>query len=221
MIDDELPIRRFLRASLPEEEYELQEAENGEQGVRLTATENPDVVLLDLGLPDFDGLEVTKRIREWSPVPIIILSARHQERDKVLALDAGADDYLTKPFGVPELLARVRVALRHSRLTAAQPEPTFESNGLMVDQSARRVFVRGKEVHLTPHEYKLLTALIKHAGMVVTHKHLLNEVWGPAYETESHYLRVYMAQLRQKIEEEPANPQMLMTEPGVGYRLLV
>jgi len=219
IIDDEIQIRRFLKASLPPDEYELHEAENGEGGIRLVASTQPDVVLLDLWLPDIDGTEVARRIREWSSVPIIVLSARHQESDKVAALDLGADDYLTKPFGINELLARVRVALRH-RSSNAQSEPVFQSGQLKVDQAKRQVFVDGEEIHLTPHEYALLATLIKHAGMVVTHKHLLTEVWGSGYEQESHYLRVYMAQLRQKIEKEPASPEILLTEPGVGYRLV-
>ena len=181
---------------------------------------NPDVVLLDLGLPDLDGLEVTERLREWTQTPIIVISAREQEHDKVKALDAGADDYLTKPFSAGELMARVRVALRHAlRLRSGQNEPVFAHAGLCVDLAARRVFVRDNEIHLTPIEYKLLTTLIRHAGKVVTHRQLLLEVWGPGQVSEVQYLRVYMTQLRHKLEADPARPRFLLNEPGVGYRL--
>jgi two-component system KDP operon response regulator KdpE len=183
-------------------------------------TRNPDVVLLDLGLPDLDGLEVTKRLREWTQTPIIVISAREQELDKVKALDAGADDYLTKPFNAGELLARIRVALRHgSRQNAGQQEPVFVLQNLRVDLAKRQVFVDDKEVHLTPIEYKLLTMLIRHAGKVMTHSQLLKEVWGPAHVNEVQYLRVYMTQLRHKLEVDPARPRFLMNEPGIGYRL--
>ena len=218
IIDDEAPIRRFLRASLDPAEYDLVEAENGQQGIQKTATENPQVVLLDLGLPDIDGVEVAKRIREWTEVPIIVLSARGQERDKVDALDAGADDYLTKPFGINELLARIRVALRHSR----KPEPAetiVEGYGVRIDLAARLVYRDGVEIHLTPNEYGLLAALARFPGRVLTHKQLLEEVWGPAYKEETHYLRVYMGQLRHKLESDPAQPKLLINEPGVGYRM--
>ncbi len=220
VIDDELPIRRFLRASLDPKEYELLEAENGAEGIRITAKSNPAVVLLDLGLPDMDGVEVARSLREWTQVPIIVLSARGQEQDKIDALDAGADDYLTKPFGVGELVARIRVALRHSGRSADDPpDPVFEAGGLRVDLALRQVWRDGTEIHLTPIEYKLLALLIRHAGKVLTHKQLLTEVWGPAYEIETHYLRVYMGQLRHKLEATPAEPRYLTTEPGVGYRL--
>jgi len=220
VIDDELAIRRFLRASLDHALYDLQEAENGEAGIRMTATSNPQIVLLDLGLPDIDGIEVARRIREWSQVPIVVLSARGQELDKVAALDAGADDYLTKPFGIQELMARIRVALRHSRHN--EPfEPVFEAYGVRVDLALRRVFRAEEEIHLTPTEYNLLAVLIRHAGRVVTHRQLLTEVWGPAYATESQYLRVYMGQLRHKLEIDPSQPKLLTNEPGVGYRLQV
>lgn len=218
VIDDEAPIRRFLRASLDPDRYELIDAEDGGSGIRLVATRNPDVVLLDLGLPDMDGVDVAQSIREWSKVPIIILSARGQEHDKVAALDAGADDYLTKPFGVGELLARIRVALRHSSKEMPQ-DPVVEAPGLRIDLSTRRVFRDGEEIHLTPNEYKMLAVLARHAGRVVTHKQLLNDVWGPQYAEEAHYIRVYMGQLRHKLEPDPANPRALTTEPGVGYRL--
>jgi two-component system KDP operon response regulator KdpE len=222
VIDDEVPIRRFLRASLDPAEYHLVEADTGQIGIQLTASENPDLVLLDLGLPDMDGIEVAKSLREWTQVPIIVLSARGQEQDKVAALDAGADDYLTKPFGTGELLARIRVAIRHAQRAAGDPgDPVFEAENLRVDLAARRVFRGSEEVHLTPLEYKLLTTLIRHAGKVVTHRHLLTEVWGPAYSEENHYLRVYMGQLRHKLEDDPAQPKLLMNEPGVGYRLRV
>jgi two-component system KDP operon response regulator KdpE len=218
VIDDEAPIRRFLRASLDPAEYELDEAEDGGTGLRLVATRNPQVVLLDLGLPDMDGVEVARSLREWSAVPIIVLSARGQEQDKIDALDAGADDYLTKPFGVGELLARIRVALRHAGKDAPK-EPVVEAFGIRIDLATRQVFRDDEEVHLTPNEYKLLAILAKHAGRVVTHRYLLAEVWGEAYVEESHYLRVYMGQLRHKLEPDPASPRALTTEPGVGYRL--
>ncbi len=221
VIDDEAAIRRFLRSSLPENEYFLLEAETGEAGLRLTATENPDIVLLDLGLPDLDGIEVARRLREWTEVPIIVLSARGRETDKVQALDAGADDYLTKPFGVKELLARIRVALRHSQRGKEPANPVVEADGLRIDLAARQVFLDTVEIRLTPNEYKLLAALARSPGMVLTHKQLLTEVWGPAYSEEAHYLRVYMGQLRHKIERDPAKPRFLRTEPGVGYRLIV
>lgn len=218
VIEDEAAIRKLLRAGLEPELYDLFEAENGTEGMRLVAAKNPDVVLLDLGLPDLDGVEVARQLREWTTVPIIVLSARGHEEDKIAALDAGADDYLTKPFGVGELTARIRVALRH-RKTTETPEPVFEAFGVRVDLAGRHVFRDNVEIHLTPNEYKLLAMLIRHSGMVLTHRQLLQEVWGPAYLDESHYLRVYMGQLRQKLEENPANPRMLTTEPGVGYRL--
>jgi len=221
VIDDEKEMRRFLKACFDPAEVELMEAENAAEGMRLVARANPDVVLLDLGLPDMDGIEVARQLREWTQVPIIVLSARGREKDKIEALDAGADDYLTKPFGVGELLARIRVTLRHaSRSKGPNTDPIFESKDLRVDISLRRVFVDGKEVHLTPIEFKLLAMLVRHAGMVLTHKQLLTEVWGPAYFDETHYLRVYMGQLRHKLEADPARPRHITTEPGVGYRLL-
>jgi len=219
IIDDETAIRRFLRASLDEKQFKLIEAADGREGLRLAATGRPDVILLDLGLPDIDGTRVAMEIREWSEVPIIVLSAREREQDKVKALDAGADDYLTKPFGIGELLARIRVALRHSRKTPA--EPVFRAGDLEVDLASHVVKREGVEVHLTPNEYGLLATLVKHAGKVVTHKQLLTEVWGGAYTEESHYLRVYMGQLRHKLEADPTRPKLLTTEPGVGYRLKV
>ena len=221
IVDDEPPLRHFLRATLASHGYALAEAPTGQAALDLAAERQPAIVLLDLGLPDLDGLEVTRRLREWTSVPIVVLSARGQERDKVAALEAGADDYLTKPFGMAELLARIRVALRHAA-RATQPAPAEVAFGdVRVDAGRRLVTVAGAEVHLTPIEYDLLTTLIRHAGKVVTQRQLLREVWGPAYATEAHYLRVYMGQLRRKIEADPARPRHLITEPGVGYRLRV
>ena len=220
LIEDEPPIRRFLRASLPTQGYHLEEATTGEEGLLQAAMRRPDVIILDLGLPDIDGLEVTRRLREWTATPIIVLSARGREDDKIAALDAGADDYLTKPFGLGELLARLRVALRHAARTPGEEgEPVFRVGDLRVDLIRRQVWVAEEEVHLTPNEYKLLTTLVQHAGKVLTHRQLLREVWGPGYAEENHYLRVYMGQLRHKLEKEPARPRYLLTEPGEGYRL--
>lgn len=219
IIEDEAPLRRFLRAALAAQSYRLVEAETAAEGLQRATEHNPDIVLLDLGLPDGDGLDVTSRLREWTRVPIIVLSARGQERDKVQALDAGADDYLTKPFGTSELLARIRVALRRVAERTPNEEPIVALGDVTVDLARRLVTRAGKPVHLTPHEYKLLTTLLKYAGKVVTHKQLLKEVWGPQAVSQTHYLRVYMAQLRQKLEADPARPRYLTTEPGVGYRL--
>jgi two-component system KDP operon response regulator KdpE len=223
IIEDEQPIRRFLRAALTAEGYRLNEAESGQQGLRLATQQPPDLVILDLGLPDQDGQQVLKSLREWLTAPIIILSARDQETQKVQALDSGADDYLTKPFGIAELLARIRTALRHS---AGGPEtlPVFTVGDITVDLAARLVTVRKEsmrqeQVHLTPLEYKLLATLIKHAGKVLTHRFLLHEVWGPGHADETHSLRVFMASLRRKLEADSARPRHLLTEPGVGYRL--
>jgi two-component system, OmpR family, KDP operon response regulator KdpE len=220
IIEDDVPIRRFLKASLDPAEYELLEAETGNDGMRAAALLNPQVVLLDLGLPDIDGVDVVKGLREWTQVPIIVLSARGHEKDKVDALDAGADDYLTKPFAVGELLARIRVAVRRSGREKVA-EPVFEHGDLRVDFASRQVTRGAAQVHLTPNEYRLLTVLVRHAGQVVTHKQLLSEVWGAEYAEESHYLRVYMGQLRHKLEADPAKPQMLINEPGVGYRFRI
>lgn len=221
LVEDEAPIRKLLRVTLSHHGYECIEAQSGDEGLLKAAEYPPDVVILDLGLPDMEGVEVLRRFREWSKAPVIVLTARGMEAEKVGVLDAGADDYVTKPFGANELLARIRVALRHStRAGKESPEPEFQVGELKVDLLHRRVFVAEKETHLTPIEYRLLTTLIKHAGMVLTHQHLLKEVWGPGTTQEVHYLRVYMAQLRQKLEENPADPKYLMTEPGVGYRLL-
>jgi two-component system KDP operon response regulator KdpE len=220
VIEDESQIRRFLRATLTGHGYTLVEAGTARDGLALAAARQPDLIILDLGLPDLDGLEVTRQLREWTPVPIIVLSARGQEQDKIAALDAGADDYLTKPFSVGELQARMRVALRHAARTVQEPaEPILTIGKLHIDLARRQVFVSDAEVHLTPIEYKLLATLVRHAGKVVTHRQLLKEVWGPAYEHETHYLRVYMGQLRHKLEKDPARPRYLTTEPGIGYRL--
>ncbi len=219
-IEDEQEIRRFLRVSLSHHGYLLAEAEDGAGGILQAAQQQPDLIVLDLGLPDMDGLEVIRRVREWSRLPIIVLSARGQEREKVTALDAGADDYLTKPFSVGELLARIRVALRHQVFDHNNGGTSvFQVDQLKVDLARRQVQANGRQVHLTPTEYRLLTTLVQHAGRVITHRQLLKEVWGPDSVQENHYLRVFMAQLRQKIEADPARPRYLLTEPGVGYRL--
>jgi two-component system, OmpR family, KDP operon response regulator KdpE len=218
LIEDEPQIRRFLRTTLGSQGYRLFEAATGTDGLVEAASRQPDVVIVDLGLPDIDGLEVIRRLREWSTVPIIVLSARGQEPDKVVALDLGADDYVSKPFGADELLARVRVALRH-KAGVAREDAVFTTGELRVDLGRRHVFVREQEVKLTPTEYRLLTTLVRYAGRVLTHRQLLKEVWGPNQTEEAHYLRVYMAQLRRKIEVDPAQPRYLLTEPGVGYRL--
>lgn len=219
LIEDEPEIRRFLRTTLPAHGFRLHEAVTGKDGLTEAKARNPDLVLLDLGLPDLEGNEVIRRIREWTTTPIIVLSARDQEQAKVAALDLGADDYITKPFGVNELLARVRTALRHAARPGDGGESVFVLGDLKVDLGRRQVFVSEKEVHLTPIEYKLLTTLIRHAGKVLTHRQLLKEVWGPLHVDEGHYLRVYMRQLRNKLERNPAHPLYLVTELGVGYRL--
>lgn len=218
IIDDEVAIRRFLRTVLSSEEFSLHEAEHGHAGLSVTATIRPDLILLDLGLPDLDGIEVIKRIREWSQVPIIVLSVREREEDKIAALDAGADDYLTKPFGVGELLARMRASLRRARQLT--PEPTFVRDDLEVNLELRRVLVKGLEVQLTPTEYDLLKLLISQAGKVLTHRHILNKIWGPSHLEQPHVLRVNISNLRRKIEPDPAQPRYITTEPGVGYRLV-
>jgi two-component system KDP operon response regulator KdpE len=220
VIEDELPIRRFLRVHLEAQGYVLHEATTGADGIVEVASRQPDAVILDLGLPDMDGVEVIRRVREWSGVPIIVLSARGQENDKVTALDAGADDYVSKPFGPGELLARLRVALRRSaQATGGEATGVFVVDRLVLDMVKRRVSVDGNEVHLTPTEYKMLCTLARHAGRVLTHRQLLREVWGPTHGEDVHYLRVFMTQLRRKLEAEPAHPRYLLTEPGVGYRL--
>ena len=218
VIEDEVQMRRFLRASLTSNGYQVVETDTAEAGLAQAAARNPELILLDLGLPDQDGLAVTQRLREWTKTPIIVISARGREEDKIQALDAGADDYLTKPFGVGELLARMRVALRNAargELGSSQ----FSVGELKIDLIRRQVLVSEKEVHLTPIEYKLLATLVKHAGRVITHRQLLREVWGPNSSDQTQYLRVYMGQLRHKLEQNPSRPQFLTTEPGVGYRL--
>ena len=217
VIDDELAIRRFLRASVDPTQYEVVEAEDGLTGVRLAATENPDLILLDLGLPDIDGVEVTHRIREWSQTPIIILSARGADDDKVIALDAGANDYLTKPFSVAELFARIRVALRSVQHNPAASVVII--GDLTIDIASHRVIRGQTDVRLTKTEFKMLALMARNLGKVLTHTQLLREVWGPEYEGELHYLRVYAQQIRTKIEEDPTQPKLLITETGIGYRL--
>lgn len=218
LIEDEVGIRRFLRAALEGQGFTCVEAPTGNEGIAQAATRAPEIILLDLGLPDMDGLEVMRRIREWSTVPIIVLTARGKEREKVDALDRGADDYVTKPFSVLELLARVRAARRYRAESGATAE-VIETGGLRIDMARRRVSVQGNAVQLTPIEYRLLATLARHAGRVLTHEFLLREVWGPTSTEQRHYLRVYMAQLRQKLEADPSRPTVLMTEPGVGYRM--
>jgi len=218
VVEDEAQMRRFLRVALKNDGYRLVESETAKDALEQAAARSPDLVLLDLGLPDQDGLTVTERLREWSAAPIIVISARGREEDKIKALDAGADDYVTKPFGVGELLARIRVALRHTA-SSATGDSVFVIGDLKVDLGRRLVLVRDKEIHLTPIAYKLLTVLIKHAGRVVTHRQLLREVWGPNSSDHTQYLRVYMGQLRHKLEENPSRPAYLVTEPGVGYRI--
>lgn len=217
IIEDEQPIRRFLCASLSNEGYQVSEAFSGNEGLRKASSHPPDLVILDLGLPDLDGQEVLKRLREWYTAPIIVLSARDQETQKIKALDQGADDYVTKPFGIGELLARMRTAIRHSHHVG--PEATSVSIGdLRVDLAARLVYRNSQEVHLTPLEYKLLVTMLKHAGKVLTHRFLLREVWGPQDSQENHYLRVFVASLRRKLETDPARPRYIITEQGTGYR---
>lgn len=217
--DDEPQIRRLLRTSLGAHQYQVLEAARGQEALAKAAEERPDLLILDLGLPDMDGLEVLARLREWSDVPVIVLSVRDREMEKVEALDRGADDYVTKPFGMSELLARIRATLRH-RLQAEVEAPVFQSGDLSVDLARRIVTVAGQEVRLTPKEYDILRVLVTHAGKVLTHQQLLRQVWGPGYEQETHYLRVHIGQLRQKIEPAPAQPRYILTEPGVGYRLI-
>ena len=218
VVDDERSIRRFLRASLGSQ-FAIFEATSGEEALAAVVNDRPDVVILDLGLPDMDGVEVTRRLREWTQIPIIIVSVREQEKDKIAALDAGADDYLTKPFGVGELMARLRSALRRS--AQAETEPTFKTGNLVVDLNLREVSVKNEIISLTPTEYDLLRTFIKHAGKVLTHDQLLRAVWGTAYESETHMLQVNISNLRRKIEPDPVRPTYLVTEPGVGYRLKV
>lgn len=218
VIDDELQIRKLLRVALTGHGYDVTEASNGMDGLIEATGCKPDLIILDMGLPDIDGVEVIKRLREWSKIPVIILSVKDREVDKVAALDAGADDYVTKPFGMGELLARIRAALRHS--PGVGDEPVLEFGDLTVDLAHRKVKVKGEDIKLTPTEYEIIRQLAVHAGKVLTHKALLKSIWGLPYENDSHYLRVYVGQLRRKIEKDPANPQHIITEPGVGYRLL-
>jgi len=222
VIEDDPPIRRFLRTGLASHGFEVYEADCGKRGLVEAGNRKPDLVILDLGLPDMDGVEVVKRIREWSAMPVIILSARGSEQSKIEVLDAGADDYLTKPFGLGELLARMRVALRHSARFPQQGESgVFTTGGLQIDLLNRWVRLDGEEVHLTPIQYRLLALLAQHAGKVLTQHQILKEVWGPSHTENAHYLRIYMSQLRQKLEADPAQPRYLLTESGVGYRLSV
>lgn len=217
VVDDEPAIRRFLRVSLSSQGYVVFEASTGQEALTATAAHRPDLIILDLGLPDLEGVEVTRRLREWSQTPVIILSVRGQEADKIAAFEAGADDYLTKPFGVGELTARMRAALRHT--AAAAGEPVFTSGDLVVDLGRRIVTLSGRELQLTPTEYDLLKVLVRNADRVVTHRHLLNEIWGSGYSADAHVLRVNVSNLRRKIEADASRPRFIVTEPGVGYRL--
>jgi two-component system KDP operon response regulator KdpE len=219
VVDDENAIRRYLRAALSAQGFAIFEAANGQEAINAVVSNHPDLIILDLGLPDFDGIEVTRRLREWSQTPIIILSVREAENDKIAALDAGADDYLTKPFGTGELMARMRVALR--RLTHTPDEPVLQVEELKMDLSRRLVTVGQEQVSLTPTEYEILRLLLQNAGKVLTHRQLLRQVWGTAYESEMHILRVNISNLRRKIEADPSRPHYLLTEPGVGYRIRV
>lgn len=220
VVEDEPQMRRFIRASLSSHGYRVLEAERAQEAVMMLTGHNPEIVLLDLGLPDGDGIDLTREIRGWSRVPLIVISARGREDDKVAALDAGADDYLTKPFGVNELLARMRVALRHAEPQGdGQSARTLTFGELTIDLVRREVLRGTEELHLTPIEYKLLVLLAQNAGKVLTHRHILKEVWGPAYASQTHYVRVHMAELRKKVEADPSRPKLLVTEPGVGYRL--
>jgi len=220
VVEDELAIRQFLRTALRLQGYSVFEAETGQRGLIEANIRKPDLLILDLGLPDMDGVEVIKAIRAWSTLPIIVLSARSQERQKVDALDLGADDYLTKPFGIDELIARIRVALRHAnRKEQSLDNDVLVTGGLKVDLSKRLVSVDGREIALTPIQYRLLAVLAKNAGKVMTHRQIMKEVWGPSYVDNVHYVRMYMSQLRHKLETDPAKPQYLVTESGLGYRL--
>ena len=217
IVDDERPIRRFLNASLGSR-YTILEAENGNDAIKIAALDHPEIIILDLGLPDMDGKDVTRRLREWSDVPIIVISARDSEQDKVAALDAGADDYLTKPFGISELLARIRVALRRSN-KSAEEAAIFQDDDLLIDFVKRNVRLNNSPVTLTPTEYSILRTLVTHMGKVLTHQQLVKEVWGGNYEVNAHLLRVNISNLRRKIETNPLQPRHIITEPGVGYRL--
>jgi two-component system KDP operon response regulator KdpE len=219
IVEDELPMRRFLRSALTAHGFRVVEASTLHEAELALIDARPDAIVLDLGLPDGDGLDLLKRLREWSAAPVIVLSARDRENDKVTALDAGADDYLTKPFGTSELLARIRVALRHARAQHNTDDPTITVGPISIDQARHQVQVRGTAIHLTPIEFRLLVLLARHAGKVLTHRQLLHDVWGPRSAQQTHYLRVHMAALRRKLEADPARPRWLTTEPGVGYRL--
>ena len=219
VVDDENAIRRYLRAALSAQGFSIYEAANGQEAINAVVSNHPDIIILDLGLPDFDGIEVTRRLREWSQTPIIILSVREAETDKIAALDAGADDYLTKPFSTGELMARMRVALR--RMTGKPDEPLIQVDNLKMDVSRRLVTVDDNPISLTPTEYEILRLLLQNAGKVLTHRQLLKQVWGTAYESEMHILRVNISNLRRKIEPDPSRPHYLLTEPGVGYRIRV
>jgi len=218
VVDDEPAIHRFLTPALVANNYEVLRADTGNEALRRIASDVPDVVVLDLGLPDIDGKDVIGRVREWSDVPIVVLSARDREAEKITALDRGADDFVNKPFGVGELMARLRAALRH-RMQRTGETPIVRIDGLEIDIPRRRVCRDGEEVRLTPKEFELLGFFTRHAGKVVTHKQVLNAVWGPAHESDTQYLRVYVGQLRQKVEPDPAEPSVVLTEPGIGYRL--
>ena len=219
VVEDEVPMRRFLRSALASHGFRVAEAGSLREAERAVTESPPHAILLDLGLPDGDGLDLLRRVREWSTAPVIVVSAREREDDKVTALDAGADDYLTKPFGTSELLARIRVALRHARAQHGSSEPVLVIGPLRIDHARHEVSVSGVAVHLTPIEFRLLALLAQHAGKVLTHRQLLREVWGPRATQHTHYLRVHMAALRRKIESDPARPRWLATEAGVGYRL--
>lgn len=220
IVEDEKEIRRFVRQALEAEGYRVFEAENLQRGLIEAGTRKPDMVILDLGLPDGDGADFIRELRAWSGMPIVVLSARVEEHDKVAALDAGADDYLSKPFGVSELLARVRAALRRHARAGEELSPTVQFGAVIVDLAHRRVTKGNVEVHLTQIEFRLLAVLLSHPGKVLTHRHLLREVWGPPYVEHSHYLRIYMGHLRQKLEDNPTRPEHLITETGIGYRFL-
>jgi two-component system KDP operon response regulator KdpE len=219
IIEDEIQMRRFLRASLTAQGFQVVEAATAREGIALATSHNPELILLDLGLPDGDGISLTRELRGWSRTPIVVISARGREADRVEALDAGADDYLTKPFGMNELLARIRVALRHAAQARGSAEPTVVVGALQIDFARREVKLDGNELRLTPIEFRLLRLLAQNAGRVLTHRQILGEVWGPGHVEHTHYLRVYMAQLRRKIEADSARPKLLVTEPGIGYRL--
>lgn len=221
IVEDEKEIRRFLRTALENEALKVVDADTLQRGLIEAATRKPDLVILDLGLPDGDGIHFINDLRQWSAVPVIVLSARSDEQDKIAALDAGADDFLTKPFGIGELLARVRVALRHrGKLASESPATEVTFGDIRVDIPARRVSRDNKDVHLTPIEFRLLVSLLNHAGKVMTQRQLLNHVWGPNAVEHNHYLRIYMGHLRQKLEQDPARPRHLITETGVGYRFM-